>query len=407
VQRVAQQPAVERVQGLLRWVSARETSDHRRGYLIGLLAIAAALAVRTVLQVAIQDIGPTFIIFLGAVIAVALFGGTGPALMATLVCLFLGEWLLVPPALSLDIDTGDAVVGLAFLAEGTAIAVLGGRLRAAVTRLVASEGAAQAREAEARRANGALRILADAGMELNASLDLDTTLRSVAGLVVPRFADACTIDLVEGGDLRRVATAYARDEIGAALDVFTTVSAENAEIRRAARSALLGRGGVHITDINDGLTRRLGLGDARIDALRAIAPRSLVMVPMAAHERILGVITFLRVGMSSPFDDDDYDLAQQLGRRTAISADNARLYSEARLANDAKDEFLGLMSHELRTPITVIHGGARVLRSRGQTIDPDTATGILRDIEREAERLSRMLENLLRSPGSNSTRRHC
>jgi signal transduction histidine kinase len=294
-----------------------------------------------------------------------------------------------------NIGAGDAVVGMAFLLEGTAIAVLGGRVRAAVIRLVASEGAAQAREADARRANEALRILADAGVELNASLDLDTTLRSVAGLVVPRFAEACTIDLVEGPGLRRVATAYARDEIGTALEAFAAVSAESAEIRRATRSALIGNGGVHITDINDALFKRFGLRDAHLESLETIAPRSLVMVPMAARDQILGVISFLRVGTSSPFDDDDYELAQQLARRTAISADNARLYAEARRANDAKDEFLGLMSHELRTPITVIHGGARVLRSRGETLDRETAEGILRDIERESERLSRMLENLL------------
>lgn len=395
VQRVAPQPAVERVQGLLRWVTAPDARAHRRGYLIGVAAVVAAVAIRTVLQVTLEDLAPTFIIFLGAVIVAALFAGTGPAIMATLACLVIGEWLFVAPALRLTIGAGDAVVGVAFLFEGLAIAVLGGRLRAAVTRLVASEGAAQAREAEARRANDALGILADAGVELNASLDLDTTLRSVAGLVVPRFADACTIDLVEGTELRRVATAYAREEIGRALDLFATVSAQNGELRRAARSALLGSGGVHITDLNRTLYRRFGLGAEPMAALEDIAPRSLVMVPMAAREQILGVISFLRVGASAPFDDDDYELAQQLGRRTAISADNARLYAEARRANDAKDEFLGLMSHELRTPITVIHGGARVLRSRGETIDRDTAEGLLRDIERESERLSRMLENLL------------
>ncbi|MCL4242986.1 MAG: DUF4118 domain-containing protein [Dehalococcoidia bacterium] len=395
MQRVAPQPAVQRVQGLLRWVSAPEARDHRRGYLIGVAAVVVAVAIRAVLQVALEDLAPTFIVFLGAVIVVALFAGTGPALMVTVACLVIGEWLFVPPAVDVSIGAGDAVVGAAFLFEGTAIAILGGRLRVAVTRLVDSEGAAQLREAEARRANEALRILADAGVELNASLDLDTTLRSVAGLVVPRFADACTIDLVEGPDLRRVATAYARDEIGKALDVVGDVTTGNPELRRAARNALLGSGGVHITELNEAVYRRFGLEAQPIEALESVAPRSLVLAPMVARGQILGVMSFLRVGASAAFDGDDYELAQQLARRTAISADNARLYAEARRANDAKDEFLGLMSHELRTPITVIHGGARVLRSRGEAIDRDTAAGLLRDIERESERLSRMLENLL------------
>lgn len=393
---MAQQPAVERVQGLIRWVTAPEISDHQRGYLVGALAVVFVVAIRAMLQVTLEDLAPTFIVFLGAVILVALFAGTGPALMATLMLLVVGEWLFVPPALEPRIGAGDLVVGAAFLFEGSVIAVLGGRLRAAVTRLVASEAAAQERESDARRANEALRVLADAGVELNASLDLDSTLTAVAALVVPRFADACTIDLVEGEDLRRVATAYAREDIGHAVEAFEAHARDRKGIREAARTAITSSGGVYVRSIDAAFLQALRLDDAEaVGVFREVRPRSLVVAPMIARDQILGVMSFLRVGESAPFDDEDYELAQQLARRTAISADNARLYTEARKANDAKDEFLGLMSHELRTPITVIHGGARVLRSRGQAIDRETADGILRDVEREAERLSRMLENLL------------
>lgn len=396
MQRVAQQPAVERVQGLIRWVTAPEISDHRRGYLAGALAIALVVAVRVVLQVTLEDLAPTFIVFLGAVIIVALFAGTGPALMATLVLLIIGEWLFVPPALEPRIGAGDLVVGTAFLFEGSLIAVLGGRLRAAVTRLVASETAAQERASEARRANEALRVLADAGVELNASLDLERTLTAVAGLVVPRFADGCTIDLVDGDSLRRVATVYVNEDVGEALQAIAALTGRYDGTGRGAGEALVNPMSLHLTRVGEESLQHLR--PANVDAvalLRRVRPRSLVVAPMVARGQVLGVMSFLRVGDSPPFDDDDAELAQQLARRTAISADNARLYAEARRANDAKDEFLGLMSHELRTPITVIHGGARVLRSRGQAVDRETADGILRDVERESERLSRMLENLL------------
>ncbi|HML97327.1 MAG TPA: ATP-binding protein [Tepidiformaceae bacterium] len=396
MQRVAQQPAVERVQGLIRWVTAPEISDHQRGYLVGALAVALVVAIRAVLQVTLEDLAPTFIVFMGAVILVALFAGTGPALMATVALLVVGEWLFVPPALEPRIGGEDLVVGAAFLFEGAVIAVLGGRLRAAVTRLVASETAAQERESDARRANEALRVLADAGVELNASLDLDSTLTSVAGLVVPRFADGCTIDLVEGEALRRVATAYAREEIGTAIAALDALARDRKGTSEAARAAIASSGGVYLREIGEEFLREFQAGDGNaVAALRQVRPRSLVVAPMIARDQVLGVMSFLRVGDSAPFGDDDYELALQLARRTAISADNARLYTAARKANDAKDEFLGLMSHELRTPITVIHGGARVLRSRGQAIDRETADGILRDVERESERLSRMLENLL------------
>jgi two-component system sensor histidine kinase KdpD len=53
------------------------------------------------------------------------------------------------------------------------------------------------------------------------------------------------------------------------------------------------------------------------------------------------------------------------------------------------------MSHELRTPITTIYGGARMIRSRGERLDDDQKSRLIGDIEQEAERLYRMVEDLL------------
>jgi len=72
-----------------------------------------------------------------------------------------------------------------------------------------------------------------------------------------------------------------------------------------------------------------------------------------------------------------------------------RIQEELRLANESKDEFLGLVSHELRTPITTIFGGARLLRTRGERLDDQSKAEVLEDIERESERLHRIVEDLL------------
>ncbi|MBI2724475.1 MAG: PAS domain-containing protein [Chloroflexi bacterium] len=66
-----------------------------------------------------------------------------------------------------------------------------------------------------------------------------------------------------------------------------------------------------------------------------------------------------------------------------------------REANAAKDEFLGLVSHELRTPITTIYGNARVLHEHIAAIGPEDRDMALADIEHEAERLQRIIENML------------
>ncbi|HYM14557.1 MAG TPA: GAF domain-containing protein [Dehalococcoidia bacterium] len=84
--------------------------------------------------------------------------------------------------------------------------------------------------------------------------------------------------------------------------------------------------------------------------------------------------------------------------RSALSAANKELQNVAadlRIANAAKDEFLGLVSHELKTPLTTIRGNAAVLSRNGSTLDPGSRDAALSDIVHDAERLHRIIENLL------------
>ena len=251
------------------------------------------------------------------------------------------------------------------------------------------------REAEISRANESLQLLADSGTELAQSLDILETVERLAHLVVPRFADACTISLDDEGKLQRVAHASATTELEQALNAIPADPASDKELTLQAAQVLQSGRPIFFPRLPDELLSRLAENPDRAGALEAIAPKSLIIMPMTVRGHTIGVMSFLRTGNSPNFDREDLSLAGQLSRRTAIAADNARLYTEARRANDAKDEFLGMMSHELRTPITVIRGGARVLRSRASHLDDETRESLLNDIERESERLSRMLENLL------------
>jgi signal transduction histidine kinase len=64
-------------------------------------------------------------------------------------------------------------------------------------------------------------------------------------------------------------------------------------------------------------------------------------------------------------------------------------------ADAMRDRFIGVLSHELRTPVTSIFGGTQVLLSRASTLDPQTRDELIADVGGEAERLQRMIENLL------------
>jgi signal transduction histidine kinase len=64
-------------------------------------------------------------------------------------------------------------------------------------------------------------------------------------------------------------------------------------------------------------------------------------------------------------------------------------------ADAIRDEFLGLVSHELKTPIAVISGNAEVLARRDGQLAPEQRASALADIRGEAERLHRIVDNLL------------
>jgi len=252
------------------------------------------------------------------------------------------------------------------------------------------------REAEATRANEALQLLADAGMDLNRSLNLPDTLTALTNLVVPRFADICIIDLLEEGELRRVATSVADERFEAVLQAaIARRDHSNSDLWDAAAQVIRSDRPIFLRELPSELLARLETDEETATRLAELRPRSLIIMPLTVRSQTVGVMSFIRTAEASLFDRSDLSLAGQIARRASAAADNARLYSEARRANDAKDEFLGMMSHELRTPITVIHGGARVIQTRWKTLDDDTRAGLMADIERESERLSRMLENLL------------
>jgi PAS domain S-box-containing protein len=69
--------------------------------------------------------------------------------------------------------------------------------------------------------------------------------------------------------------------------------------------------------------------------------------------------------------------------------------THARRLEAVRQTFIGVLSHELRTPVTTIFGGAKLLARPNSNLDPETKLGIFRDIHEEAERLQRLVEDVV------------
>jgi K+-sensing histidine kinase KdpD len=91
--------------------------------------------------------------------------------------------------------------------------------------------------------------------------------------------------------------------------------------------------------------------------------------------------------------------AYPIGEETGASAPSTvivcRDVTAFRQGQALREAFLGLLSHELRTPVTTIYGGAAVLTRPGGHLDLSTAGEVLGDIASEADRLYRLVEDLL------------
>lgn len=87
------------------------------------------------------------------------------------------------------------------------------------------------------------------------------------------------------------------------------------------------------------------------------------------------------------------------GSTVTTSADETivvmRDVTEARRREAVRETFIGVLAHELRTPVTTIYGGAKLLARPSSTLDEETRQGIFEDIHEEAERLHRLVEDVV------------
>jgi signal transduction histidine kinase len=122
--------------------------------------------------------------------------------------------------------------------------------------------------------------------------------------------------------------------------------------------------------------------------------RSMLGVPLLVHARAIGV---LHVGTLTPrkFSQDDEELLQLVAERVAVAIERGRLHEELVLLDELRTNFVAIASHELRTPAASVYGAIASLVERGAELPPDTREALLQISYEQADRLSRLLDQLL------------
>ncbi|MBD0418536.1 SpoIIE family protein phosphatase [Streptomyces sp. TRM S81-3] len=208
---------------------------------------------------------------------------------------------------------------------------------------VAAVAMAALESTEQHRARERLALLNSAAA-IGTTLDVVRTAEELVEILVPRFADFATVDLLdwvlgtdeplsvptEDIELRRVAHAFATEGFPTAplplggTDVYPPCAAP-ARALREGRVVISGPGDpefaqwMRIRDVQAPHNRRYR---------EAIC--SMLAVPLRARGTTLGVAVADRIRPQAPYAADDAVLAEELVGRAAVSIDNARRFARER-----------------------------------------------------------------------------
>ena len=132
------------------------------------------------------------------------------------------------------------------------------------------------------------------------------------------------------------------------------------------------------------------------ELLRDRTEVGLMAVPVGVGRELLGYMLLMRDVLVDPWTQEEQEGVMEVGRTLGRVVLNARLYERERhLVGELqeldryKGELIATISHELKTPLTSIIGHVELLE------DMDTGIGSVDAISRNAERLNRLVQNLL------------
>jgi two-component system, OmpR family, sensor histidine kinase KdpD len=322
------------------------------------LRAAAVMAVITALAAAARavfHVPDVEMLFLLGVMVVALTSGRRASIFAAGLAVACYDFFFVPPALTFDV--ADARYFLTFammLGIGVVIGTLTLRLRE-------QQRAAVARE---RRTSAVYAL----SRELAAAVD------------APGVGAACVRATAEAFECEAVFLA-ARDRD--TLDVMAT----------APPGLALEAGEQAVAQWVHEHGRPAGRGTDTLPG------EPVLCLPLRTWGDVLAVIA-LRPPDQRSFTGDQRDLLESLGRHAAVALDRVRLAEEARRAalraktEELRSGLLSAVSHDLRTPLAAITGAGTLLLDDG-VADPALRKELTATVVEEAERLERLVSNLL------------
>jgi serine phosphatase RsbU (regulator of sigma subunit)/anti-sigma regulatory factor (Ser/Thr protein kinase) len=207
-----------------------------------------------------------------------------------------------------------------------------------------------------------LALLVRAGEMFHRSLEVDETLDNVARMSVESFADLCLFDIIDEHSDRLYVTAGAHRDpsldtlmknLGSSILYDTELG-----IHPAVRVAQTGVP-FFVPVFDEAAIHKHAASANHAAFMRRMGYRSKIVVPVIAQAHVFGALSFVRTADTMPFDEQDVDAAQELGRRAGLAVANAKqFHREQHVAATLQRAFLtqefprraGLTFHALYRP---------------------------------------------------------
>ncbi len=324
------------------------------------LAALCVLAVATALSAVVQPfINPTnlVMIFLLAVVVAAFYLGRGPAVLVSILSVLLFDFFFVPPHLTF------AVADTQYLLSFAGLFVVG---------LVISQLAAwvQDQASAASERSVEMTTLYGLGRDLAVAADLNDIMRAIIANVSETFGRQVAVFMPEGdqGSLKVVASS---PDFGIEANALSVVQWAFEHGQAAGRG----------TDTQPGVRVRY--------------------LPLKTARGVLGVLGVEGASEGSYLSPEQRRLLEAFASLAAVAIERAQLADSAQKTQllEATEKLQGALlnsiSHDLRTPLVSVTGVLSSLQDDGTQLDPGTRKNLIETAREEADRLNRLVGNLL------------
>lgn len=227
---------------------------------------------------------------------------------------------------------------------------------------------------------------------LDETMSHQERLQRIADSMVPQMADCCVVRILEDDELACKALAT-RDNIQSAVLEAAIINGLDTKDPICARSVADTREAILIEDLRADVACNRSIDPAVIELVANAGIRSVLIVPLIASGRAIGVLSLFMTSSERKFNSDDFTFMQDAANRCAVAVENARLYAEAKHAVSAREGILAIVSHDLKNPVSSIEMSMELLLADDLTKEQTRA--IAGGVKSSSAIMQRLISDLL------------